>query len=125
MCPNDSRDGPKEVKTVMAKLAINGGEKVRTKPWPTWPVWDEREIKALEEVVRSGHWGRLYEGSKVEQFEKEFAAYQDARFGLAVTSDAPNSSHKEIVPDEPHHAPSALPSNRDVVGSGGRRSVLG
>ena len=70
----------------MAALAINGGEKVRTKPWPTWPVWDEREIKAVEEVVRSGHWGRLYEGSKVEEFEKQFAAYQDAKFGVAVTS---------------------------------------
>jgi len=70
----------------MPKLAINGGEKVRTKPWPEWPVWDEREIKALGEVVRSGHWGRLYEGSKVEEFEKAFAAYQDAKFGVAVTS---------------------------------------
>lgn len=70
----------------MPKLAINGGEKVRTKPWPKWPVWDEREIKALEKVIRSGHWGRLYEGSKVEEFEKAFAAYQDARFGIAVTS---------------------------------------
>ncbi len=70
----------------MPRLAINGGEKVRTKLWPKWPVWDEREIKALEEVIRSGHWGRLYEGSKVEQFEKAFAAYQDARFGIAVTS---------------------------------------
>jgi len=70
----------------MSKLAINGGEKVRTKPWPEWPVWDEREIKALEEVIRSGHWGRLYEGSKVEKFEKAFAAYQDAKFGIAVTS---------------------------------------
>ena len=53
----------------MAHLAINGGEKARTKPWPSWPVWDEREIKALEEVVRSGRWGRIYEGSKVEEFE--------------------------------------------------------
>jgi len=70
----------------MPELAINGGEKIRTKPWPRWPVWDEREIKALEEVVRSGHWGRLYEASKVEQFEKAFAAYQDAEFGIAVTS---------------------------------------
>ncbi len=70
----------------MAALAINGGEKVRTKPWPTWPVWDEREIKALEEVVRSGHWGRLYENSRAEEFEKAFAAYQDAKFGIAVTS---------------------------------------
>ena len=70
----------------MAKLALNGGEKVRTRPWPTWPVWDEREIKALEGVVRSGHWGRLYENSKVEEFEKAFAAYQDAKFGVAVSN---------------------------------------
>ena len=70
----------------MSRLAINGREKVRAKPWPEWPVWDEREIEALEEVVRSGRWGRLYEGSRVEEFEKRFAAYQDARFGIAVTS---------------------------------------
>ncbi len=70
----------------MPRLAINGGEKIRTDPWPQWPVWDEREIKALEEVVRSGHWGRLYENSRVEEFEKAYAAYQDAKFGIAVTS---------------------------------------
>ena len=70
----------------MAHLAINDGEEVRTKPWPGWPVWDEREIKALEAVVRSGRWGRIYEGSKVEEFEKRFAAYQDAKFGVAVTN---------------------------------------
>ena len=70
----------------MARLAVNGGDKVRTEPWPRWPVWDEREIKALEEVVRSGRWGRLYEGSRVEEFEKSFSVYQDAKFGIAVTS---------------------------------------
>jgi dTDP-4-amino-4,6-dideoxygalactose transaminase len=70
----------------MAHLAINGGDRVRTKPWPTWPVWDEREIQALEEVVRSGRWGRLHEESRVAEFEKRFAAYQDAQFGVAVTS---------------------------------------
>ncbi len=70
----------------MAKLAINGGAKVRTKPWPSWPIWDEREIEALEATVRSGHWGRLYEDSQVEEFEKAFAEYQDAKFGIAVTS---------------------------------------
>ena len=32
----------------MPGLAINGGERVRTKPWPQWPVWDEREIAALD-----------------------------------------------------------------------------
>ena len=70
----------------MATLAINGGEKVRTKPWPKWPVWDEGEVKALEEVVRSGRWGRLCKESRVGEFERKFAAYQDAEFGIAVTS---------------------------------------
>ena len=70
----------------MAKLAINGAEKVRTQPWPTWPVWDEREIDALADVVRGGRWGRMYDGSRVEALERKFAAYQDAKFGVAVTS---------------------------------------
>jgi dTDP-4-amino-4,6-dideoxygalactose transaminase len=70
----------------MAKLAINGGNKIRTESWSGWPLWDEREIKALEGVVRSGNWGRLYGGSRVEEFEKAFADYQDAKFGIAVTS---------------------------------------
>jgi dTDP-4-amino-4,6-dideoxygalactose transaminase len=70
----------------MAKLALNGGEKARSNPWPAWPVWDEREIRALEEVVRSGRWGRLHEQSRVTAFEQAFAAYQDAEFGIAVTS---------------------------------------
>ncbi len=69
----------------MAKLAVNGGDKVRTKPWPSWPVWDEREIEALEDVVRSGHWGRL-SGQRCAQLEDAFAAYQDAKYGVAVTS---------------------------------------
>ena len=36
----------------MAKLALNGGEKVHTRPWPTWPVYDEREKQALLEASR-------------------------------------------------------------------------
>ena len=70
----------------MPKLAISGGERARTKPWPPWPVWDDREIKALEETVRSGRWGRMYDGSRVAELEQKFAAYQDAKFGVAVTS---------------------------------------
>jgi len=70
----------------MPELAVNGGQKVRAKPWPAWPVCDEREIHALAEVARSRHWGRLYQGSRVEAFEKAFAEYQDAKFGVAVTS---------------------------------------
>ena len=35
----------------MGKPALCGGEPVRSKPWPGWPIWDEREVEALAEVV--------------------------------------------------------------------------
>ncbi len=69
----------------MAQLAMNGGEKTRTKPFPGWPVFDDTEVKALEEVVRSGHWGCLT-GGKIDEFEKKFAAFQDAEYGVCVTN---------------------------------------
>ena len=36
-------------------LAIDGGTKLRRKPFPVWPTHDEREIQALREVVVSGN----------------------------------------------------------------------
>jgi dTDP-4-amino-4,6-dideoxygalactose transaminase len=66
-------------------LALLGGPPVRTAPWPAWPVYDEREINALQEVLESRQWCRL-EGHKVEQFEEAFATYQDARYGIAVAN---------------------------------------
>ena len=68
-----------------AKLAILGGAPVRTKPWPAWPVYDEREVNALKEVLESRQWCRL-SGKKVAQFEEAFAKYQDARYGIAVAN---------------------------------------
>lgn len=67
----------------MAQLAINGGTKTRTRPFPGWPVFDDSEVKALEEVCRSGQWGML-SGSKVSEFEKKFAEFQDAKHGVCV-----------------------------------------
>ena len=67
------------------KLAIEGGTPVRTEPFPSWPVFDEREEKALIEVVRSGHWGALT-GTRVREFEQRFAAYQQARYGICVVN---------------------------------------
>ncbi len=69
----------------MGNLAINGGAKVRTKGWPSWPVFDEDDVGAVAEVVRSGNWGCLT-GNKVAEFEKKFAAFQDAKYGVCVTN---------------------------------------
>ena len=40
----------------MSELAILGGSKTRTEPYPQWPVWDQRDIDAVVEVVKSGRW---------------------------------------------------------------------
>jgi dTDP-4-amino-4,6-dideoxygalactose transaminase len=67
------------------RLAIEGGTPVRTAPFPSWPVFDEREERALVEALRSGNWGAL-NGTKVKEFEQAFAAYQGARYGTAVVN---------------------------------------
>lgn len=68
----------------MAKLAIAGGKPIRDKPFPKWPVFDDREAKALLDVLNSGLWG--IGGSKKKEFEEKFARYQHAKYGVAVTS---------------------------------------
>src|SRR5436853_106638 len=29
------------------QLAIRGGAPLRTRPWPSWPVWDEEDARAV------------------------------------------------------------------------------
>lgn len=77
--PGDGAGGTVE------ELAIDGGQPVRSTPFPSWPVWDEREEALLLEVLHSGRWGIL-DGDKVATFEKAFAAFQGARHALCVTS---------------------------------------
>jgi len=71
--------------TDMANLALAGGTPVRSEPFPSWPVWNKGEERALLRVLRSGKWGSL-DGSEVRSFEEEFAAYQGARFGICTNS---------------------------------------
>ena len=69
-------------------LAIKGGEPVRKKEWPQWPVFDEREIEILEEVVKSRSWGGgLSDSGPWEaKFEEAFAKRHGCRYGITVTS---------------------------------------
>jgi dTDP-4-amino-4,6-dideoxygalactose transaminase len=68
-----------------SRLAMDGGPKTREKPWHDWPVFDEREEKALLEVLHSGQWWSVG-GKKVPEFEEAFARFHDARFGICVTN---------------------------------------
>jgi len=74
----------------MAELAINGGNKVRTKSFFAWPHYDERELKYVEKVIESRAWFAGMRGAdpgtKTEEFEKKFAQYHDARYGIACAN---------------------------------------
>jgi len=73
----------------MGRLAITGGDCVRKKPFPPWPQFDDREVNALEQVLRSGNWGGMpFPNTKAREFEERFAAFQDARFGICVVNGA-------------------------------------
>jgi dTDP-4-amino-4,6-dideoxygalactose transaminase len=69
----------------MQKLALLGGEPVKSTPFPAWPVFDEQERQALMQVLESRVWWRT-PGTRTLQFEQEFAAFQEAKFGIAVTN---------------------------------------
>jgi len=68
----------------MKKLAILGGEPVRQKPFACYPVFDERELSALKEVLESGVWGGY--NPKVKEFEQAFADFHQARFGITAAN---------------------------------------
>ncbi len=69
----------------MAHLAIAGGDPIRRTPFPRWPFWNQEEVEAVQAVVESGRWG-AQQGGEVRHFEAEFAAYQEAAHGIAVTN---------------------------------------
>lgn len=71
--------------TTAERLAIDGGTKVHNGPWPSWPIWDETEEKALLDVLHSGNWWAPG-GPVITEFAEAFAQYQDARFGVCVTN---------------------------------------
>jgi dTDP-4-amino-4,6-dideoxygalactose transaminase len=69
----------------MSALALLGGKKAKSKPFPIWPHYDEAEERALKEVLESRIWWRT-PGTKTLEFEQAFAKFQGARHGIAVTN---------------------------------------
>ncbi|MDD4109828.1 MAG: aminotransferase class I/II-fold pyridoxal phosphate-dependent enzyme, partial [Prolixibacteraceae bacterium] len=64
--------------------AVLGGQPVRTKDWPEWPVWDsETDQELVINVLNSGKWTR---GNVVAEFEKKWAETVGAKRCLAVVN---------------------------------------
>ncbi len=69
----------------MSELAILGGSKTRTESYPDWPAWDERDIQAVTEVVRSGRWGGYpYPGPKTAELARCFAELQGGGYAVPM-----------------------------------------
>jgi len=67
------------------KPALLGGPPVRTTAFPSWPVVDEREEKALLDVLHSGKWYRG-DGKTVGRFEEAYAQLTGARHCIATAN---------------------------------------
>jgi dTDP-4-amino-4,6-dideoxygalactose transaminase len=68
-----------------SSLAVNGARPIRTKPFAPWPHFEPDEIEAAAEVLRSGRIN-YWTGQEGTCFEKEFAAFTECRFGVAVAN---------------------------------------
>jgi len=69
----------------MSLPALLGGEKTRQQSYPDWPVWDQREIDALTEVVCSGQWGGFpFPGPKTRQLAQQFCELQGADYAVPM-----------------------------------------
>jgi dTDP-4-amino-4,6-dideoxygalactose transaminase len=66
-------------------LALFGGDPVRTRPFPAWPIFGEAEEARLLRTLRSGKWGRLH-GEEVSEFEQRFASMHGCAHGVAVVN---------------------------------------
>jgi len=67
------------------RLAINGGPKVRERPYPPWPVLGDEDVEAVAEVMRSGMLTQLT-GGAVEAFEDAFARYHGVSHCVGTSS---------------------------------------
>lgn len=66
-------------------LAMFGGTPIRSRPFPSWPIFDESDEQRVLSAVRSGKWGRL-DGEEVAQFEKQFAQMHGCKHGIAMVN---------------------------------------
>jgi dTDP-4-amino-4,6-dideoxygalactose transaminase len=71
----------------MGKLALTGGKPVRTKPFAPWPVYDRKEARAIQQVLKSRNWGGYpFPNAHASAFAQRFAEFHRAKYGVAVAN---------------------------------------
>ncbi len=67
-----------------ARLALLGGSATLTRRPPVWPIFDESDRNALNDVMESRVWGGYHES--IGELERQFAAYHGAAHGIALAN---------------------------------------
>ncbi|MBV6642346.1 MAG: DegT/DnrJ/EryC1/StrS family aminotransferase [Cyclobacteriaceae bacterium] len=70
---------------IKEQLAINGGPKTINKKF-NWPIFDQSDVEAIQEVAQSGAWGNPDCKGLVEEFEKAYAAYCGAKYAISCVN---------------------------------------
>lgn len=86
------------------KLALFGGSKVRTAPFPSHPIIGDEEKRAVMAVLDSGHLSTFIAapgqfflgGERIREFERAFAAYHRVKYAVAFNS-ATAALHAAVV----------------------------
>jgi dTDP-4-amino-4,6-dideoxygalactose transaminase len=66
------------------KLALEGGEPLRRRPFPKWPRNGPEEERALIEVLHSEHWGGY--SRKVQELETALARMHGTRYAISCAN---------------------------------------
>jgi len=69
----------------IANIAINEGNKMRSKPFPTWPIFAQDEIEAVQKVLQSGK-VNYWTGQEVHLFEEEFKNIIGTTYAVALAN---------------------------------------
>jgi dTDP-4-amino-4,6-dideoxygalactose transaminase len=71
----------------MSDLAALSGTPIRTEPYPKWPVYDQRDIQAIIDVIISGRWGGYPgPGLQTAEFARCFAEMQGGGYSVPMTN---------------------------------------
>jgi dTDP-4-amino-4,6-dideoxygalactose transaminase len=71
----------------MSELAALGGKPVRTKPYPEWPEYDERDITAITAVIKSRQWGGYpYPGPQTAELIRRFTELQGGGYPVPMAN---------------------------------------
>jgi dTDP-4-amino-4,6-dideoxygalactose transaminase len=71
----------------MSRLALLGGDPVRTRPFPVWPQHTPADRDRLLRVLESGNWGGYpFPNRFADEFATRFARHHGAEYGCAVVN---------------------------------------